>query len=132
LEIESAREDTIMARLHQSDAPDTYLDIRRLKWSDTEKVIARKAFEHALQKELHEVIQKAKQMAATIEQPSDLWELESFLTKRRNEIDHKYDYRYSVLPEVFANLVREGRIYEVELHGLAEEKLGYIHEFAKH
>ena len=121
-----------MAKLFHSDAADTYGDIRRLKWSDTEKVIARKAFEHALQKELHEVIQKAKRMAATIEQPSDLWELESFLAKRRNEIDRKYDYRYSVLPEVFVNLVREGRVGEQQLHGLAEDKLGYIHEFAKH
>jgi hypothetical protein len=121
-----------MARLHQSESPETYVDIRTFMWSQTEKVIARKAFEHALQKELHEVIQKAKQMVVAIEQPSDLWELESFLTKRRNEIDRKYDYRYSVLPEVFGNLVREGRIYEVELQGLAEDKLRYIHEFAKH
>jgi hypothetical protein len=57
-----------MARLHQSESPETYVDIRTFVWSQTEKVIARKAFEHALQKELHEVIQKAKQMAATIEQ----------------------------------------------------------------
>jgi Photoprotection regulator fluorescence recovery protein len=121
-----------MANLPHSGAPETYVDIRTWKWSQVEKSIARKAFERALHHELSEVIHKTKQMAATIEQPSDLWELESFLTKRRNEIDHKYDYRYSVLPVVFGNLVREGRIYEVELHGLAEDKLGYIHEFAKH
>ena len=121
-----------MAHLSHPDAPDTYAAIRRLKWSETEKVIARNAFEHALQQELHEVIQKAKRMAAMIEQPADLWELESFLTRRRNEIDRKYDYRYSVLPEVFVNLVREGRIHEVQLHGLAKDKLGYIYAFAKH
>ncbi len=121
-----------MARLHQSDAPGSYTDIRNLRWSETEKAIARKAFDHALQKELQEVIQKAQRMAATIEQPSDLWELESFLTTRRNEIDRKYDYRYSVLPQVFVTLVREGRLHEQQLHGLAEDKLGYIHEFAKH
>ena len=121
-----------MAHLHRPDAPDTYTDIRRMKWSDTEKAIARRAFDHALQQELHEVVQKAQRMAATIEQPSDLWELESFLTKRRNEIDRKYDYRYSVLPQVFVNLVREGRVHEQQLHGLAEDKLGYIHEFAMH
>ena len=119
-----------MAHLAHSDAPDTYADIRRMKWSDTEKAIARRAFDHALQQELHEIMQKAKRMAATIEQPSDLWELESFLTKRRNEIDRKYDYRYSVLPEVFGALVREGRLYEKELHGLTEDKLAFVHKFA--
>jgi hypothetical protein len=30
-----------------------------------------------------------------------------------------YDYRYSVLPLVFGNLIREGRLSEEELHGLA-------------
>ena len=119
-----------MAHLHRPEAPDTYTDIRNLRWSQTEKAIARKAFERALQKELEEVIHKTQRMAATIVQSSDLWELESFLTKRRNEIDRKYDYRYSVLPEVFGELVREGRIYEKELHGLAEDKLAFVHKFA--
>src|ERR1017187_3492788 len=114
-----------MAHLHQSGAPDTYTDIRNLKWSETEKAIARKAFEHALQKELQEVIQKTQRMAATIEHPSDLWELEGFLTRRRKEIDSKFDYRYSVLPDVFGELVREGRVYEEELRGLGEDKLAY-------
>ena len=121
-----------MAHLHRPEAPGTYTDIRNLKWSDTEKVIARRAFDHALQRELQEVMQKAQRMAATIEQPSDLWELESFLAKRRNEIDRKYDYRYSVLPQVFVNLVREGRVHEQQLDGLAKDKLGYIHQFARH
>ena len=120
-----------MARLAQSGAPGSYIDIRNLRWSETEKAIARKAFEHALQKELHEVIQKTQRMAATIEHPSDLWELESFLTRRRKEIDDKFDYRYSVLPDVFGELVREGRVYEDELRGLAEDKLAYIRKFAR-
>jgi integrase len=30
-----------------------------------------------------------------IQQPSDLWDLEHYLTERRREIDRKYDYRYS-------------------------------------
>ena len=120
-----------MAHLHQPEAPDTYTDIRNLKWSQTEKVIARNAFDRALQKELEEVIQQSKRLAEKIQQPSDLWELEGFLTKRRNEIDRKYDYRYSVLPEVFGCLVRDCRISEDELHGLAEDKLAHIRRVAK-
>jgi hypothetical protein len=45
------------------------------------------------------------------------------LTQRRQEIDAKYDFRYSVLPLVFANLLREGRISEDDLRGLGEDKL---------
>jgi len=38
----------------------------------------------------------------------------------------QFDFRYSVLPVVFGNLIREGRLTEEELLGLAEEKLSYI------
>ena len=42
-------------------------------WSRSEKTIARKAFDAALGRELHEVIQEAKQMAKEIQKASDLW-----------------------------------------------------------
>jgi hypothetical protein len=48
------------------------------------------------------------------------------LTQRRQDINRKYDYRYSVLLFVFANLVREGRVSEEELRSLGEDKLAYI------
>ena len=49
----------------------------------------------------------------------------------KSEIDRRYDYRYSVLPLVFGNLVREGRVSEEELHGLADDKLAHIRSYAK-
>jgi hypothetical protein len=49
--------------------------------------------------------------------------MEHWLTQRRQEIDSKYDFRYSVLPLVFANLLRDGRISEDDLRGLGEDKL---------
>ena len=64
-------------------------------WSKSEKAIARKAFDAALGRELHEVIQEAKRMANHIKQSSDLWDLELHLTRRRKEIDRKYDFRGS-------------------------------------
>jgi hypothetical protein len=70
-------------------------------------------------------------MAGRIEQPSDLWELEGYLTRSRKEIDRMYDYRYSVLPLVFGSLIREGRLSEEELHGLADDKLAHIRSYAK-
>jgi hypothetical protein len=97
-----------------------------LKWSATEKVIARKAFNLALERELQAVILEAKSMAAKIQEPSGLWDLEQYLTQRRREIDRIYDYRYSVLPLVLAMLLSNGRLVQDELHGLGEDKLGWI------
>jgi Photoprotection regulator fluorescence recovery protein len=114
-----------------SATEDRYTRMRELKWSPAEKAIARKAFDRALQRELEAVARKAKQMAGKIKEPSELWELERYLTQRREEIDLKYDHRYSVLPLVFGDLIREGRLTEEELHGLAEDKLGYIRGYAK-
>jgi hypothetical protein len=64
-------------------------------WSRSEKAIARTAFDAALGPELHEVIQRTKQMANAIQGSTDLWDLEHYLTQPRKEIDRKYDYRYS-------------------------------------
>ncbi len=67
---------------------------------------------------------ETKQRAGKLQQPSDLWELEHYLTERRQHIDRQYDYRYSVLLMVFAGLVRQGRLTEQELHGLHPDKAG--------
>lgn len=119
-----------MANLPNPANQDGYTTVRDLKWSHAEKIIARKAFNQALEREFEMVISEAKQMAAKIEQPSDLWELEVYLTHSRKEIDRRYDYRYSMLILVFGNLVREGRLSEEELHGLAEDKLAHIRSYA--
>ena len=100
-------------------------------WSRSEKIIARKAFDAALGRELHEVIQEAKKMAGQIRQSSDLWDLERYLTQRRKEIDRKYDYRYSQLTQVFGRLLHEKRLGEEALGGLREDKLKSIRSFAK-
>ena len=100
-------------------------------WSKSEKTIARKAFDAALGRGLHEVIQEAKKMASQIQQSSDLWDLEHYLTERRKEINRKYDYRYSQLTHVFGRLLYEKRLHEDELRGLREDKLKPIRSFAK-
>ena len=100
-------------------------------WSRSEKVIARTAFDAALGRELHEVIQEAKKMASQIQQSSDLWDLEHYLTQRRKEIDRKYEYHYSRLTDVLGRLLYEKRLREEELRGLREDKLKPIRSFAK-
>ena len=114
-----------------SATPSMYPYQNEPTWSKSEKAIARTAFDAALGRELHEVIQKAKQMANEIQQSSDLWELEHYLTERRKEINRKYDYRYSQLTHVFGRLLYEGRISEEELSGLREDKLKPIRSFAE-
>jgi hypothetical protein len=100
-------------------------------WSRSEKIIARKAFDAALGRELHEVIQETQKMASQIQQSSDLWDLEHYLTQRRKEIDRKYDYRYSQLRHVFGKLLHERRLREEDLRGLREDKLKSIRSLAK-
>jgi hypothetical protein len=100
-------------------------------WSRSEKAIARKAFDVALGQELHEVIQEAKKMASRIQQPSDLWDLEYYLTQRRKEIDRKYDSRGSRLTDVLGRLLYENRLAEEDLRGLPEEKMKSIRSFAQ-
>jgi len=69
-------------------------------------------------------------LAVEIQQSTDLWDLEHYLTGRRSQIDQQFDYRYSVLIQVFSDLVHGGRLSEQELQGLDEDKLGLIRHYA--
>jgi hypothetical protein len=100
------------------------------KWSNAERKIARRAFDHALNQELQEVMQKSKEMAAEIKEPSELWDLEHYLTQRRKEINHKYEYRGAKLSFVFGKLLHEGRLTEEHLRGLGEDKLKEFRSYA--
>ena len=104
---------------------------KELIWSRSEKAVARTAFDAALGRELHEVIQKTKQMANAIQQSADLWDLEHYLSQRRKEINRKYDYRYSRLTDVLGRLLYENRLIEEDLRGLREDKMESIRSFAK-
>jgi hypothetical protein len=112
-------------------SPNAYPYQNEPTWSRSEKAIARTAFDAALGRELHEVIQEAKRMASQIRRSSDLWDLEHYLSQRRKEIDRKYDYRYSRLTQVFGRLLYESRVSEEELSGLREDKLKSIRSFAE-
>lgn len=101
-----------------------------LKWSDSEKRIARRVFDTVLQRELSEVMAEFKRLAAAAKVPEDMWAIGQILTAARRDIDSKYDYRYSQLVVVFGRLLREGHIQERDLHGLTEEKLEYIRKIA--
>ena|ERR1035441_6898920 len=69
--------------------------------------------------------------ASRIQQPSDLWDLEHYLTERRKQINRTYDYRYSQLTLVFGKLLCQSWLGEEELRGLGEDKLKSIRSYAK-
>jgi len=69
-------------------------------------------------------------MASGIQESSDLWDLEHYLTERRKQIDRKYDFRYSQLTLVFGRLLYETRLSEEDLRGLREDKMKSIRSFA--
>jgi hypothetical protein len=106
-----------------STVENSYAHLQGPKWSPAEKAIASK-------QELDDVIQHTKTMVG-VKQPSDLWEVEYYLTQRRKEMDRQYDYRYSVLTMVFGDLVRSGCLPEASLQGLRPNKLKHVRPYTK-
>lgn len=81
--------------------------MREFKCSSSEKTIARKASDQALNNELQQqLVRETKARAAVIDEALELWKLERWLAECRLEIDRKYDYRYSVLLIVSAELFK--------------------------
>ncbi|MBB5060920.1 hypothetical protein HDF16_005656 [Granulicella aggregans] len=101
------------------------------KWSAKEKLTARRAFNLALDRELTAVIQEVMQRAEQINEASDLWEMETWLTEQRERIDRTFDFRYSALARVFATLLREHRLGLNKLRGLDQENLDSIERLAQ-
>jgi len=105
--------------------------MRDWTWSPTEKAVARKAFNLALDRKLEQIMHETRTKATKITQPADPWKLEHYLAACRKRIDGKYDYRYSVLPMVFGQLLREGRLTEQDLEGWDEHKRDCIRMLAE-
>lgn len=96
------------------------------KWTQAEKVIARRIFDRAYEKECTNILNKIKEMLSKDKNPKIIWIIEEYLNKERIKIERKYDYRYSVLIIVFGQLVRDGLIEKSDLQGLGQEKIERI------
>ena len=97
-----------------------------LNWTASEKKIARHAFQTALDRELAALIEESKKRMNQVSTPDELWAVEEWLSDRRKDIDKTYDFRYSILPVVFAKLLHRRTLSEVELAGLSSEKIELI------
>jgi hypothetical protein len=102
------------------------MNVHDLRWSPSEKKVARSAFEAALESALAKVMAEFKRRAEAATTPSEMWEIESYLRQQRREIDETFDYRYSQLPLVFARVIHAGHLDENRLDGLSDEKLEII------
>jgi hypothetical protein len=100
--------------------------MRDLKWSKTEKQIAKKAFEKAYEQECSDLAEKIRSRAEKIKEPADIWHLKDFVNKRVRENGNRYDYRYSVLILVFAGLIKDRWLNLEDLRGLGQEKIDLI------
>jgi len=100
--------------------------MRDLKWSKTEKQIAKNAFGKAYERECADLAKTIQSEAEKIKEPADIWHLQHFLNKKVKEIENKYDYRYSVLILVFAKLTKDGWLNFDDLKGLRQDKIDRI------
>jgi hypothetical protein len=102
-----------------------------VRWTAAEKKVARRAFDLALERNLSAIIAEAKRRMVNVADPSDLWELEAYLTESRKTVDRVYQYRYSDLLRVFSILMRDGWLNEADLVGLQPDKIADIRAFAE-
>ncbi len=100
------------------------------KWTQTERKVARRVFDTALQAELSELLLAFKKSAAAAATLDEMWAIAELLLDQRREIERKYDFRYSQLLLVFGRLVREKRIRAEDLQQLADDKLSVIQRIA--
>ena len=105
------------------------MNFRDLNWSPSEKKVARRAFDAALEAALASVMAEFKGKASAVTLPSEMWQIEDYLRRQRREIDEMFDYRYSQLPLVFARLIRQGYLDENFLAGLSQDKREIIRSF---
>lgn len=106
------------------------LNPRNLHWSQSEKKIARAAFDSALAREKAATRKAVEDILKRSDEPDQIWDIHDFLSDKRREFNGKYDYRYSVLIRVFSRLLHEQWLTESDLTGLATDKLELIRDGA--
>ena len=102
------------------------MSTRETGWSGSEKKIARRAFESALDAALAAILAEFKRRAAAAATSEEMWEVGEYLRQQHRQIEDTFDYRYSQLTYVFARLMRMGYLNEAQLAGLSDDKLADI------
>ena len=103
----------------------------QVSWTGAERKVARRAFDQALERHLTAIIAEAKRVMANVASPSDLWQVETYLTESRKNVDRIYQFRYSDLLRVFSVLMRDDWLHDADLVGLQSEKIADIKRSAE-
>ena len=96
------------------------------KWRKSDKKIAKELFELARKRDYANLIDIIQLKSKNLTIPETIWDLREFLNYKAKEFDQKYDYRYSVLDQVFANFIREDLLSLDEFQSLSKEKQDQI------
>lgn len=99
-------------------------------WSNTEKILARQAYDRAYERECTKIFDKVQEMLSYIEDPKEIWKVDDYLRKKRREMDAKYDYKYSMLIIIFGKLMKEGLIVDSDINDLSRDKIDSIKRIA--
>ena len=102
------------------------MQVSEAEWTDSEKKIARSAFDNAYEREIEALLKQVQEQASTVVDLDNLWQLHDFLSAKRYEVEGKYDFQYSVLLFVFAGLIKDGWLHLNELEGLDKDKLSKV------
>ena len=95
-----------------------------MNYTKSEKKAAKELFELARQRDYERLQIDIKQYQC--DTPESIWGLRDFLNKKAKEFDNKYDYRYSILDEVFIGFILENLLYIHELKALSKERQKYL------
>ena len=104
--------------------------MQEFKWTKNEKPLARQAFDKAYEREMNGIAQEVRSQLAAGTDARVIWRVHEYLSEKREEMNQKYDYRYSVLVSVFGRLLAEGHLHIEDLEGLREDKMERIQSIA--
>jgi len=92
------------------------------QWAKSDKKIAKELFELARKKDYANLTNTIQLKSQNLTSPEFIWDLRDFLNSKAKEFDQKYDYRYSVLDDVFSRFIREDLLTLDELEMLSKKK----------
>jgi len=92
------------------------------QWSKSDKKIAKELFELARKRDYANLANAIQIKSKNLTTPLSIWDLRDFLNSKAKEFDQKYDYRYSVLDNVFAGFILEDILTLDEMQRFSKRK----------
>ena len=99
---------------------------RGVKWSTSEKKIARRAYNAAFERQCSSIAAETNRMLKRMSNPAEIWGIEEYLSERRRDVARVYHYSYSDLDIVLSRLMGDGWLTEADLDGLQSDKIADI------